>query len=380
MNYSFYIILIFPLMFTSCLNEEADGQPKMAARTVLVYLAGDNGLGEEAQKKLDSLVAAWSVAGENNHLLVYQDCGKSSLPSLMEIVRSKNGEAAHIEVLEEYEQENSASQATFIRVLNKMEELFPAADYGLVVFSEASGWLPENFYVQSRSIAMDNNKELELRDFAKSIPDGRFSFIIFESSLMAGVEVAYELKNKTDYILASSAEILSPGFSPLYGKMLPLIFAETPKLKEFAEEYYNYYKGQDGVNRSATISLIKTSELTPLKKIIANAEANVERWEWVEREHIQVFDRKKEHLFYDLAGYIASVGTEKEVLELDSVLSKSIIYQAATETFLGGEGNMEGGFNIRNHCGLTIYIPVNRFGYINRQRELLKLFSIYIVE
>lgn len=379
-NSKFFVLIILSFSLVSCLEETPDEQTQLADRTVLFYLAGDNSLAEESNDKLAALTEAWNVEGENNHLLVYHDGGESAAPRLLEIVHGEQGGGGQVRVLEEYEQENSASVEVFVRVLNSMVNLFPGSDYGLVVFSHGSGWLPEGTYANSRSVVMDGIKELDVKEFAKSIPNGRFRFVLFESCLMASVEVAYELMGKTDYILASSAEVLSPGFTPLYGQMLPLLFNKTPLLEKCAKLYFDYYSTQQGSNRSATVSLIKTSELAPLKKLIASAETHVEHWEWVERKDIQAFDRKEIHLFYDLAGYIANVGTEKEAAAVDSVLKKAVVYKEATKTFLGGREGTERGFDILTHCGLTIYIPVAKYEYMNNQRKLLKLFSEYAGE
>lgn len=62
--------------------------------------------------------------------------------------------------------------------------------------------------------------EMELDEFAAAIPDGTLDFIIFEACLMAGVEVAYALRGKAEYLLASPAEIISPGFTPVYPEAL----------------------------------------------------------------------------------------------------------------------------------------------------------------
>ena len=60
---------------------------------------------------------------------------------------------------------------------------------------------------------------------------------------MAGVEVAYALRNKTDYLLASSAELLSPGFVPIYAHTLPSLMRSAQgdsvevSLRSFALQY-----------------------------------------------------------------------------------------------------------------------------------------------
>lgn len=365
------ITLVLPLLLSSCLQEEADNTPVLPDRTVLFYMAGDNSLGGETLEKIDALAEAWNIGG-GNHLLVYQDRGGEYMPRLLEIKASSGGKS-EIVPLEEYAQENSASSKVFSRVLNDMALRYPGSDYGLVVFSHGSGWLPGGTFSSStRSVAVDGDNEFDLQDFAGCIPRNRFRFIIFESCLMAGAEVAFELQDKTDYILASCAEIVSPGFTPLYGKMLPLIYSSEPKLAEFAAEYFNYCNGLAGDMRSATVSVIRPRGLAPLKQLLAQAERRILQWKEVDRENIQAFDRRSSHLFYDLEGYLHEIGTARENEALAGILRQSIVYKASTESFMP---SATGGFRIKEHCGLTIYIPTEKYEYLNMRRKHLMLFS-----
>lgn len=365
------IILIFPPLFSSCLKEEADNRQRSSERTILFYMAGDNSLSAETQEKVDALASAWNIEGASR-LLVYQDRGGEFAPRLLEIKTGSEGKGT-IEVLEEYKDENSATGKVFARALNDMVHYCPGSDYGLVVFSHGSGWLPDDTFIRPRSVVTDGDTEFNLTDFARTIPNGQFRFIIFESCLMAGVEVAYELKDKTNYILASSAEILSPGFTPLYGKMIECLYKTTPDLTGFAREYYSYCNRLSGDNRSATVSVIGTAGLAPLKSLLARAESHVEHWEWVEREGIQHFDRRaKDYLFHDLEGYVRTIGTQEEINELAGILEGTVLYKAATDGFMSGDPY---GFPIKQHCGLTIYIPVAKFKELNTQRRRLLLFS-----
>lgn len=363
------IILIFPQLLCSCLDEKGDNRPVFPSRTILFYMAGDSGLEDEMTEKTAALARAWNVEGDN-HLLVYQGKTADANPRLLEIGKEK------IEVLEDYGAGYASFTTAFTRVLNDMVRHCPGTDYGLIVFSHSSGWLPSGTSLNPRSVATDGKSEFELIDFARTIPDGQFRFILFESCQMAGIEVAYELKDKTDIILASSAEIVSPGFTPIYARMLERLYKESPDIEGFAGDYYEYCNRQTGDARSATVSVISTAGLAPFKAFIRRVEEeNVEHWEWVERDKIQHFDRRKDnYLFYDLEGYIRSIGTQKDINELAGLLDGAIRYSAATESFLPGTTY---GYDITQHCGLTVYIPVERYSYLNTQRKKLLLFSEY---
>lgn len=363
-------LLLCTVWLVSCrYEEEVIGHVERTNRTVLYYMAVDNDLAREAQAKVEALAAAWHPGRGENHLLIYLDAGSNTPPRLLEVLPGAEDGDNTLQVVQEYKDRNSASITTFRKVLSDVTLRFPNADYGLVMCSPGSGWLPEGTFTQSRSVAKDGTKELELREFAATIPDGQFLFILFEADHMAGVEVAYELKDKTRYIMASAAEVHSSGFTPLCDTLLTTLYTQQPPLETFAKSYYNYYKERGGV----TISLIDASQLAPLSYVLRAAEKHVEHWEWIDRSGIQHFDRRQEnYLFYDLADYVQTIGAEEENIRLAEILDKVVVYHAASESFLPEE---EYGFDIGRHCGLTVYIPWAQFTFMNGERKKLKLFS-----
>ena len=377
-------VLIPLLLLSACMREVADNLPLIPHRTLLIYLTGGNSQAEEIQEKIDALVATADEVPGTSHLLVFQDRVGENVPRLLEIksggaetgkAENKEGQKGYIEVLEEYKEEQVSPYQLFSQVLNDMVRLYPGGDYGLLLFSHTTGWLPAGSDVRPFSILTDGGNPFELADFARAIPDGQFRFILFESGLMAGAEVVYELRDKADYLLASSAEIPSPGFMPVYGKMLQRLFLNVPDLSGFAGDYYQYRNTLPDKDRSATISLVRTSALAPLKDLLARAESSVTYWEWVNRSGIQHFDlRKEKYLFYDLEGYIRTIGTQPQIDELARLLDGAIAYKAATPAFMP---QAQYGYDILQHCGLTIYIPVPGYYYLNERRTKLSLFADY---
>lgn len=364
------LLLMCGVWLVSCRYEEkVIGHVERTDRTVLYYMAADNSLAGEIQAKAEALAAAWRPGRGENHLVIYQDAGGDTPPRLLEVVTGSEGAANTLEVVQEYPPQNSASNTVFRKVLSDVTLRFPNIDYGLVMFSRSSGWLPEGTFDMSRSVGMDGTKELELREFTGAIPDGQFLFILFESAHMAGVEVAYELKDKTRYIVASAAEIPASGFTAVYDSLLMTMYTQNPPLEKFAQAYYNYYKDKGG----ATVSVIDAPALAPVKYVLRDAEKHVEHWEWIDRSTIQHFDRRRDnYLFYDLAGYLRVIGTEEENARLEEILGKAVVYQAASAAFLPDE---EYGFGIEQHCGLTVYIPWAQFTFMNGERRKLKLFT-----
>lgn len=360
-NFFCVLLLSFAWLFTAC--ESEDEQPPIPRdRVLLVYMGGDNNLSWEVTEKTNALCAAWDNALEGR-LLIYKDATDTT-PQLLEIVE-ENGVNVQ-KVLQTYEEENSASKEVFARVIREVQALYPVSSYGLFLFSHASGWLPEGRLnsprsraIDSRSILMDTKDEMELADFADAIPDHTFDFIIFEACLMAGIEVAYELKDKTDYILASSAEIVSPGFSDIYEKSLHYLYEPTANLAGFGKTAFNYINNLTGDARSSTLSLIKTSAVAPLVTYVhEHCDYSLAN----ELNAYQKFDRYSSRLFFDFGQYYTSLlGTQAEKRELSRLINDCVVWKAATPTFMMGYG----GFPIREHSGLTTYITQERYPVLN---------------
>lgn len=99
---------------------------------------------------------------------------------------------------------------------------YPADDYGLVLWGHGNGWVIMNDSVATRrAIAVDNgnNKVSDsgmwlnipsLHIALKALPHP-FKFIFADCCNMQNVEVAYELRDVTEYYIASPAGIPGEG-------------------------------------------------------------------------------------------------------------------------------------------------------------------------
>ena len=359
------------LLFISCDSyTEIPPDPELPVRTIIVYLAGDNNLSSETGAKIEALQQGMKQMGEtDNHLIVYADY-RNRMPELSQIT--------HLEVvrLEQYTERNSASAANFSATLQKIMQDFPAKSYGLICFSHASGWLPAkalnnpsgfsgNTSSSLRTIFEDNGQEMPLADFAEAIPltptGDKMEFILLETCYMAGVEVVYELRNKTKWILASAAEMLSPGWVEIYPDYLAGLFLPEPQLKEFAQAYFDYRSNQQGASRSATISLIRPDRIEELASKVelilsgTNMEINI--------QDIQRFNRNAHSLFFDLSDYLEVFATPEQQAGYEKTLSEIVVFQAATPQFMTGYPYY---FMIRKHCGLTTYIEQSQYPELNQ--------------
>lgn len=366
MKYLYMFCLL--LLLCGC-HKEDDVPSVLLARTLLIYLGGDNSLDAETYDKLIQIKNGWHD-GINGKIIVYQDTPFKDSPRLIEI--DGKSEKGYI-TIHTYDQENSASPEVLSRVIDDVTQLYPAKSYGLLVFSHASGWLPPHTLDNSsRSIIIDKDDEMELTDFAMALPDHLFNFIIFEACNMSGIEVIYELRNKAEYILASSAPIVSPGFTPVYTASIPYLFEEVPNLKHFAENYFNYWNSIEGDKRSATISLVKTAELSSLAELVRQINLQIST-SFLPVDGFQNYDGVLDAPFYffDFAQYYQSLVDKNTYNVLQEYINRCVIYKRATPFYATAEGI----FPIASFSGITTYIRQRDLADLNKEYTRLQWYE-----
>lgn len=261
-----------------------------------------------------------------------------------------------------YPSQNSVSPSVMSSVIADVVSAFPSKSYGLVLWSHGYGWIPSGKATRApatRWFGADGSNFMDIPDLVSALSKGpHFQYILFDACFMGGVEAAYALRNCTDYLLTSPAEVMGDGFpyeeifSPLFGNN------ESDYIK-IASTYYDHYNQLSGANRSASIGCIKCSELDALAsqtaKLIA---AHASQVNTVNITTIQPFECYNPHLFYDFGNFIASFSTSQELADFNAQMQKVVVYKACTPniTSVRSSSHYEQ-VPIVNYSGLNCYIP-----------------------
>lgn len=242
------------VLITACKKDEEKKIPTNAQRTVMVYMSGDNSLSPVVSEDIREMQQGASGIPQNCNLVAFIDRSISSeKPFIARITKE-----AKLDTLYKYTNDFYASDPEkFSEVLQQITQLCPAKEYGLVLWGHASGWVVESDTIaQKRAYGVDNNKWMNITQMAKALKGlkdqnvlPKLSFIFADCCNMLCAENGYELRDVTDYLIGSPAEI--PGYGAPYQLVVPHLFNSGSALyKGIIDTYYDYYADYSHLNYS----------------------------------------------------------------------------------------------------------------------------------
>jgi len=303
-------------------------------------MVADNNLFDHAPVSLQQMEQSFSGTGVN--LIVFIDQLNED-PRLLEIHTREE------KLVKSYPELNSSDPAVFNEIIQDAVSLYPAREYGLILWSHGASWLPSG--TKLRSFGNDYGAQMNIPDLANALP-ARFNFILFDACLMGAVEVAYELKDKTDYIIASPTETVYDGFP--YDQIILELIQPTIDFNAVAHSYFDYYNTQEGAYQSATVSVIETRYLPDLaagmKQLCENNPADFQKFDRTSVQRLDVFE---EQYTFDLLDFVNKIFPDANKDDFTDQLDKVVLYKYHTPQFILK-------YDINTFCGLSCYIPLPR--------------------
>lgn len=254
------------LLLNSC-NDDSEPTPVATAvqRAVIVYMSGENNLGTQGYlgEDLNEIITGSKSIPEDDRLVVFVDNSSSRKTPYIIEVRNEV-----CDTIVKFDKDFYASDpARFVDIIKTIQEKYQAKEYGLVLWGHATGWLvtadsiaeskPANGRKHAYGADTGNNQSysyerwMNITQMARAMKQlPHFKYIFADCCCMMNVEVAYELRNATDYLIGSPAEIPGKG-APYHIVMKDLFLRSDDFYKTLMDDYYNYY-----------ISLYKNIEYT----------------------------------------------------------------------------------------------------------------------
>jgi len=263
---------------SACSSDDEEEKSIKADRTVLVYMSGENSLSNFMNGDLKEMMTGSKQIGDNNLLFYYDAASSKNLPYVARLYQGQIVDSVSIADMgisdtDEYSSDPNVMEKVIRYVFNK----YPSKndDYGLVLWGHASGWLikdsiANNSSARRKAYGIDNGRNAT-SDFGKwlNIPSMKnllsknkhLTFILADCCNFMCLETAYELRNVTDYLIGSPAEI--PGDGAPYHLVVPAMFEQTSFATSIVDKYFEYY-WEESTAYSVPLSVIKSSEMEQL--------------------------------------------------------------------------------------------------------------------
>ena len=340
-------IMIF-IFLSGCVTEKSE-IPEEQPVAILLYMVADNNLNYFANLDVAELKAGWRSNPKYKPLVYLDGLSSPKHPILFTFNRDSFYQDS-IQILKTYPEQNSASSLSMAQVILDAKNFLPNHRWRLILWSHGSAWLPNSSALSSgkdriltdpitekiltKSYGLDQTEEMSIIDLQRGIAPHFFEWIGFDACYMGNVETLYQLRNHTDYFIASPTEVLSTGFP--YTKIYSYLFLDDSKEStlKIAETYLSHYQSKQGVFQSASIGVTLSKSLEDVREAFFNQKldfSNSDQW-------LQ-YDIHQQKLLFDLGEQIGS-----------SFLSETVLFHGNTSKFLST-------LDLTNSSGLSVSIP-----------------------
>lgn len=369
------LLAAIPLLsLTACGDEPGAPGPAddTTPRTVLVYMVAENNLSGNGRNDISEMLAA-AQNGHlgNSRLIVYCDMPGSN-PTLSEITPE-----GRKDLLEYDDATMSVSRERLETVIDDMKTLSPAEHYGLIMWGHGTGYVqdgieeaPARPLIQPASYGGESiggkSYWMNVTTMADALDGKGFDWIYFDCCFMAGVEVAYELRGVTDYIVASATELPAEGMP--YQKTLRHLMPAKSDLTGAASETFGHFDSQQGMYRTCTMSVIRTDAMDELARAMRGIYTNTTGLpDGYEPQAFQTPGDHKQYgwSYYDLEHYATALAGDSQLYNNLAVTAISHTVTAAYATPM-----LWSSVALSNHCGLSTLIiesdddpQLDKFGY-----------------
>ncbi len=346
MRYNLLSLLLLSMccLLAACSDDEPIEEPqydKHAPHTLLLYLNADSNLSSDLQKNSNDAQKAIkdSLNAGALNLVIFHDY---RIPKLYWVHKNSKNGLDTIPLKEYTSTVDACSKEIFKEVLDiTFNKNFSDSKYkGLVFGRHALGWTPSKNYkipgASTRQIGIDEHTGvsghigyMELWDFCNALKETntKLNYLLFDACNMGNIEVAYQLRGLTDYMVGAPTEINGQGFP--YKTIIKQLGSCTneSQLERALDNCIDAYYSEWTINYGATISLIDVRNVTQfyndfftllnnspllekLQNLFVNGPSNeVLSWQESFQQYGREYDEYRhkigsQYYFYDLGEFI----------------------------------------------------------------------------
>lgn len=370
------------LAFSSCQKDDKPGsEDQQPSRVVMVYMVSENSLIGYDSADIHEILRGVKDIPNNSKLVIYLDSNRN--PAIYVIDNKTKGELLS-ELTPEYvypEELNSCKASTLSGFINYVQEHHKADSYAMIMWSHSSGWIPPvgEHFARRRAFGVDkdtpnnvnNVVQMSISDLHKGLQafNGVFDYVMFDACFMQCIEVAYELKDVTRFLISSPAEI--PVDGAIYDKLLPSLFNMKNYAEMIAYTYCNSYKTID--NYDVVISSVDCSKLDGLSQktsyYLQKYKDDFLHTNYRDVLNYFIYDSWKMYGIYpdllDMRAVFMNVLNKDEYKDWEEAFNLAVPYRYANSCWYSEYANNNSGGYVSidqdSFGGVSMYLPLDKY-------------------
>lgn len=366
---AFILLLITSFTLLSC---EKDELPDRVEQTVFMYLPWSTNLKSYFETNISDFetVVKQGVL-KNEKIIVFL----STTPTQAELFELEydNGECNR-KKLKNYTNPAFTTAEGISSILNDVKTFAPAGRYAMTIGCHGMGWLPVASAASAtkrHSLGQKKHWEYEgvpmTRYFGglsskyqtntTTLAEGiaragmKMEYILFDDCYMSSIEVAYDLKDVTDHLIACPTEIMAYGMP--YAEIGTYLLGKVD-YKAICDAFYDFYSTYD--IPCGTIGVTVTSELENLTSVMKEINGKY-TFPASSLHTVQPMDGYNPTIFFDYGDYVATLCKEDEKLlaRFEAQLERTVPYKRHTPYYFSAVSYELNKINA--YSGVTISDP-----------------------
>ena len=315
--------------------------------TILLYMPWTGSLSSEGlypflTENVESVCTAIQgkkgMTGYRLMLFISESYNKSKL---YEITYNESRVKCEKKLVKEYSGQEYTAVKGLTDILNDVKNHAAAQNYAMLLGCHGTGWTLKDswqrypYYAKPTSPSIEEGSDIPYQNYdgvltpmhtrffgsvsdistfstdistlAQAIANAgmKMEYILFDDCYMANVEVAYELRNVTDFLLASTSEVMAVGVP--YYMMWTSLASVTPVYADAVSAFESFYR--DYIMPYGTFSAIDCRQMDELAA--AMREINTKyKLSGEALNGIQVLDGFEQPIFYDMGDYLQKLCTD----------------------------------------------------------------------
>ena len=371
------LILLTTLFIVGCHEDVPAPYPvpkNLPNKTIFVYMpwsaARNNETGSlynnflQNIEDIEAAIEAEKGLGRNKLMVFIATSANNAV--LIEVKYAANGRCQR-DTLQHFDKHNMPAYTTangLASLLSKVKVEAPAKQYALIVGCHGTGWLFSEGKSRARTRyfgGSDHYFQTNIPTLAAAIEQAkmRMQFVMFDDCYMSNVEVAYEMRHATAYLIGCCSEIMAYGMP--YKNIWKHLTQPKPNYKEVVNEFHNFYSnykwpyGNIGVTDCS-----KVEEVAARMKTINAATANNAKL--IDWEDIQRLDGYEKTIFFDMGDYVNKLcntpETQSMAREMQTALAQLVPYKSTTKyVYTALEQHYPSTIIVNAYSGITISDP-----------------------